>query len=145
MKKTNSRAKETLGPTQRQLRAGENIRHILVEVLARGEIHDPALKGVSLTIGEVRMSPDLKHANIFVSALGHKDAKVFADALNHASNYIRGLLARAIDSKFTPKLKFIGDESYDIALHIDELLANPKVSRDLEHPKFRLDIHNDDE
>ena len=71
MKKRNSQ-KETLGPTQRQLRAGENIRHILVEVLARGEIHDPALKGVSLTVGEVRMSPDLKHANIFVSALGHK-------------------------------------------------------------------------
>lgn len=139
MKKTNSRTKENLGPTQRQLRAGENIRHVLVEVMARGEIHDPALFGASLTIGEVRMSPDLKHANIFVSALGHSDAKAFADALNKASSFLRGRLAKAIDSKFTPKLKFIGDNSYDFAVQIDELLANPKVAQDLERPIYRLD------
>ncbi len=139
MKKTNSKSKENLGPTQRQLRAGENIRHVLVEVIARGEIHDPALHGVSLTIGEVRMSPDLKHANIFVSALGQVDAKSYAEALNKASSFLRGRLAKAIDSKFTPKLKFIGDNSYDFAVHIDELLANPKVAQDLERPIYRLD------
>lgn len=139
MKKTNSKSKENLGPTQRQLRAGENIRHVLVEVMARGEIHDPALFGVSLTIGEVRMSPDLKHANIFVSALGQTDAKIYAEALNKASAFLRGRLAKAIDSKFTPKLKFIGDNSYDFAVQIDELLSNPKVAQDLERPIYRLD------
>jgi ribosome-binding factor A len=138
MKKTNSRQKENIGPTQRQLRAAENIRHVLVEIVARGDIQDPALKGVSLTIGEVRMSPDLRHANVFVSALGQSDAKEYAQALNKASAYLRGQMARNLDSKFTPKLKFIGDNSYDIAMHIDELLANPKVSQDLAHPKFRL-------
>lgn len=137
MKKHSS--KDNIGPTQRQLRAGENIRHILVDVLARGEIHDPALKGVSLTIGEVRMSPDLKHANIFVSALGQENAKPYAEALNHASAFLRGLVARELDSKFTPRLKFIGDQSYDFAVSIDKLLEDPKVQQDLEHKKFHIE------
>lgn len=140
MKKTNSkRPKENLGPTQRQLRAGENIRHVLVEVMARGEIHDPALKGLSITIGEVRMSPDLRHANVFVSVLGDNDPEPIAKALNHATNFLRGRLAKAIDSKFTPKLKFIPDNSYDFAMSIDSLLSDPKVIQDLERPIFKIE------
>lgn len=139
MKKTNSKSKEALGPTQRQLRAGENIRHTMVEVLARGEIHDPALKGVSITIGEVRMSPDLKHANIFVSALAEGDVDAIAKALNHASGFLRGKLAKVIDSKFTPKLKFIPDTSYDFAMKIDGLLSDPKVLQDLERKPVKIE------
>lgn len=139
MKKTKSKAKETLGPTNRQLRAGENIRHVLVQILARGEIHDPNLKGISITIGEVRMSPDLKHANVFVSALGEQDPEPIAKALNHASTFLRVQMARELDAKFTPKLRFIPDKSYDVALKIDSLLANPRVQQDLERKHFTLD------
>lgn len=142
MKKRNSKNTEPRGPSQRQLRAAENIRHILVNIIARGEIHDPALQGVSITVGEVRMSPDLRHANIFVSALGDTDAKVIAAALNHASSFLRGQVAKGIDSKFTPKLNFIADNSYDFAVSIDNLLSNPHVVQDLEHKPF---VISDDE
>jgi ribosome-binding factor A len=139
MKKTKTKSKETLGPTNRQLRAGENIRHVLVQIIARGEIHDPNLKGISITVGEVRMSPDLKHANVFVSALGEQDPEPIAKALNHAAAFLRGQMARELDAKFTPKLRFIPDKSYDVALKIDSLLANPRVQQDLERKHFTLD------
>lgn len=145
---SNSRAKPSnreKGPTNRQLRAGENIRHILVSILARGEFNDPALSDVSITIGEVRMSPDLKHATIFVSSLGHSNNKNIADALNHAGAYIRGQVARELDSKFTPTLRFIGDDSYDFALKIDGLLAQPHVVQDLEHKPFLLEDEDSDD
>ena len=131
------------GPTQRQLRAGENIKHLLVEILARGEIHDPALRDISVTVGEVRMSPDLKHANIFVAPLAEGDAKAIALALDKASSFLRNKIAHKLDAKFTPKLKFIPDTSYDFAVKIDELLANPKVAQDLERAPVRID--NNDE
>ena len=127
------------GPTQRQLRAGENIKHVLVEILARGEIHDIALRDVSITIGEVRMSPDLKHANVFVAPLAEGDAKSIAAALDKAASFLRNKIASKLDSKFTPKLKFIPDTSYDFAVKIDELLAQPKVLQDLERPPVRID------
>lgn len=139
MKKRNSKSKETLGPTNRQLRAGENIRHVLVNIISRGEIHDPALQGISITIGEVRMSPDLKHANIFVSALGDDNPEIVAKSLNHAAAFLRGQVAHEIDAKFTPKLRFIADNSYDVALKIDGLLAQPHVQQDLERKNFTLD------
>lgn len=141
-KKEPRRAAPPTGPTQRQLRAGENIRHLIVEILARDEIHDPLILGASITVGEVRMSPDLRHANIFVSLLGDSDATLIAAALNHASAFIRGRMAKAIDSKFTPKLKFIADSSYDFASHIDELLAKPHVLQDLDRKPTKI---NDDE
>ena len=112
-----------VGPSQRQLRAGELVRHARVDILAREEFRDPALQGVSVTIGEVRTSPDLKHAVVFCSPLvGSSDAKAVADALNRASSFLRGKLGRQIDMKFTPQLRFLADQSYDEATAMDKLL-----------------------
>lgn len=141
--KRKSNNHETKGPSQRQLRFGENIRHILVEIFGRGEVHDVALQGISITVGEVRMSPDLRHANIFVAALGNSQAKEIAKALNHASGFLRNKLAQRLDAKFVPKLNFIGDDSYDFAVKIDELLAQPKVQKDLERKIFKLEDNED--
>lgn len=119
------------GPSQRQLRAGELVRHALVDILAHEELRDPDLKGVSVTIGEVRASPDLKHMTAFVSALGPADPRMIAAALGRCAGFLRGRLARMIDLRFTPELHFQPDVSYDEARHIDELLASPEVARDL--------------
>src|SRR5215203_4422345 len=131
---TQNKGRET-GPSQRQLRAGELIRHALVEVLREEQIAEPALAGVSLTVSEVRMSPDLKHAICFVEPLGAGvTGQATADivsALNRASKFLRGRLARQIDMKFTPDLKFIHDESFNSAAQMDRLFANPKVQADL--------------
>lgn len=111
------------GPSQRQLRAGELIRHALVDILAREEFRDPGLQGVTVTLGEVRTSPDLKHANIFCSALvGNDNPQEVAEALNRAASFLRGKLGRQIDMKFTPELHFIADKSYDDASAMDRLL-----------------------
>jgi ribosome-binding factor A len=118
-------------PSQRQLRAAELVRHALVEILAREDLRDPALQGVSITVGEVRASPDLKHMTAFVSALGPSDARELAAALTRCKGFLRGRLARMIDLRFTPDLHFQPDASYDEARHIDELLASPEVARDL--------------
>lgn len=120
-------------PSQRQLRAGELVRHALVDVLAREDLRDPDLQGVSVTIGEVRASPDLKHMTAFVSALGPTDPAIVARALTRCAGFLRGRLARVVDLRFTPELHFIADASYDEARHIDELLASPEVARDLKH------------
>jgi len=119
------------GPSQRQLRAGELVRHALVEIIAREDLRDPDLLGAAITIGEVRASPDLKHATAFVSALGPNDPQKIADGLTRCASFLRGRLARQIDLKFTPELHFQADISYDEARHIDELLASPQVARDL--------------
>ncbi len=118
-------------PSQRQLRAGEIVRHALVEILAREDLRDPDLQGVSITIGEVRASPDLKHMTAFVSALGPADPRAIATALTRCSAFLRGRLARQVQLRFTPDLHFQADGSYDEARHIDELLASPEVARDL--------------
>lgn len=122
---------QAAGPSQRQLRAGELVRHALVDILAREDLRDPDLKGISITVGEVRASPDLKHATAFVAALGAHDPKKIAAALGRISGFLRGRLARAVDLKFTPELHFIPDVSYDEASHIDEVLRRPEVARDL--------------
>jgi len=122
-------------PSQRQLRAGELIRHAVSDILAREDLRDPDLIGVIVTVGEVRCSPDLRHANIFVSPLGD-DSEAgrgkLAEALNRAAGFLRGRLGREIDMKFTPQLHFIADKSYDEATAIDRLLADPRVRRDLD-------------
>lgn len=118
-------------PSQRQLRAGEVVRHALVEILAREDLRDPELTGVSVTVGEVRASPDLKHMTVFVSALGPNDPAVIARALDRSAGFLRGRLARSVVLRFTPELHFQPDVSYDEARHIDELLASPAVARDL--------------
>ena len=119
------------GPSQRQLRAAELVRHALVEILAREELRDPALRGVSVTVGEVRASPDLKHMTAFVSSLGPSDPRGIADGLTRIAPFLRGRLAKLVDLRFMPQLHFQPDISYDEARHIDELLASPDVARDL--------------
>lgn len=124
-------------PSQRQLRAAELVRHALVEIIARENLRDPDLQGASITIGEVRASPDLKHMTAFVSALGPADPQSVAAGLTRCAGFLRGRLARAVDLRFTPELHFIADGSYDEARHIDELLASPEVARDLKHEDER--------
>lgn len=121
-------------PSQRQLRAGEIVRHALADIIAREDFRDPDLAGVLVTVGEVRCSPDLKHANVFVTPLGddtEEGRAKLASALNRASAFLRGRLGREIELKFTPVLNFIADKSYDEATAIDRLLADPRVRRDL--------------
>lgn len=129
--KRKSKGHEGHGPSQRQLRAAELVRHALVGIIAREEFRDPELLGVSITIGEVRASPDLKHMTVFVSALGPNDPQVIANGLTRSAAFLRGRLAREIDLRFTPQLHFQPDVSYDEARHIDDLLASPEVARDL--------------
>jgi len=119
------------GPSQRQLRAGELIRHALVEVLRTEDINDEALNGVSVTLTEVRMGKDLRHARCFVEPLGGADAPTVVKALNRHSKFLRGLLGRSIDMKFTPELTFVHDESFNEATRMEALFADPKVAQDL--------------
>ena len=122
-------------PSQRQLRAGEIIRHALADIIAREDLRDPDLTGVLVTVGEVRCSPDLRRAKVYVTPLGD-DSEAgrarLAGALNRAGAYLRGRLGREIDLKFTPDLHFVADKSYDEATAIDRLHTDPRVKRDLE-------------
>jgi len=119
------------GPSQRQLRAGELIRHSLVEILREEDISDPALTGVSVTVTEVRMSPDLRHATVFVEPLGGGRAAEVVEGLNRHAKFLRGRLGRTIDMKFTPDLKFLHDESFDEAQRMSRLFDDPRVRQDL--------------
>ena len=120
------------GPSQRQLRAGELVRHALVEIIRTETFVDPVLADTSITIGEVRVSPDLKQALCFVEPLGGVRADAVIEALNRASKFLRLRLGQSIEMKFTPALKFVHDDSFDTATHINKLLEDPKVKRDLE-------------
>ena len=119
-------------PTQRQLRAGEIIRHALTDILSREEFDDPALYGKSITITEVRVSPDLKNATAFAAPLGGVDMDKTIEALNRVAGFLRGRLSREIDMRYTPIMRFISDDSYDEARRIDALLSSERVRRDLE-------------
>jgi ribosome-binding factor A len=119
------------GPTQRQLRAGELVRHALVEILREEDFPDAALTGVSVTVTEVRMSPDLRHAAVFVEPLGGVRAPAVVEGLNRHAKFLRGRLGRSIEMKFTPDLKFLHDESFDEAQRMSRLFDDPKVRRDL--------------
>ena len=133
MSKPASRARRgPTGPSQRQLRAGELVRHALVDILRHETFTDPALTDVSVTISEVRASPDLKQAMCFVEPLGGEEAVAVIKALNRAAKFLRGRLGHNIEMKFTPALKFVHDDSFDAATHINELLADPRVRRDLQ-------------
>ena len=138
-----------LGPSQRQLRAGELVRHSLAEILREEDIQDPALAGVSVTVTEVRISPDLKHATCFVEPLGAgigaaKSDEVVA-GLNRASKFLRGRLGKLVDLKFTPALKFLHDESFDEASHINALFSRPDVARDLAAHEDADDAHGNED
>jgi ribosome-binding factor A len=121
-------------PSQRQLRAGELIRHALTDIFAREEFADPDLHGKSITITEVRASPDLKHATAFAAPLGGTDMGKTIEALNRAASFLRGRLSKEIDMRYTPQVRFVADDSYDEARRIDELLASPRVRKDLGQP-----------
>jgi ribosome-binding factor A len=119
------------GPSQRQLRVAEEIRHILARLLMRGELHDPALSGVSVTVSEVRISPDLKNATVFAMPLSGKGVEDVLRGLNRSAPYLRSLVAQEIQLRYAPSLNFIADKSFDEAHHIEELLRSERVRRDL--------------
>jgi ribosome-binding factor A len=120
------------GPSQRQLRVGELMRHALSEVLSRGEIHDPVLQTHVVTVPEVRMSPDLKIATCFVMPLGGKDQQEVIQALARNKRFLRGELAHRTNLKFAPDLRFRIDESFEEGSRIDRLLESDEVRRDVE-------------
>ena len=127
-----SRNKSRKGePSTRLLRVGESVRHVVSAVIARGDIQDEDLKGVSITVSEVRVSPDLRHAKAFVMALGGDTDDTVLKALNRNAAYIRGQMAKSLTMKYTPELKFLKDDSFDEASHIETLLKDPKVAKDL--------------
>ena len=119
------------GPSQRQLRAGELVRHALVDIFREEEINDPVLAGVSVTVTEVRMGPDLRHAMVFVEPLGGERAAEVVKALNKHAKFIRGHLGRMIDMRFTPDLHFRHDESFTEAARMNRLFEDPRVRQDL--------------
>lgn len=122
----------TGGPSLRLLRVGENVRHAIASILTRGEVQDPDLDGKSVTVSEVRISPDLRNATVFVMPLGGDPKGIITKALNRNTSFIRGAMSKVVHMKYMPRLMFKIDESFDEASHIDSLLRDPKVKRDLE-------------
>ncbi|MCW0197033.1 30S ribosome-binding factor RbfA [Sphingopyxis sp.] len=120
------------GPSVRVLRVGEQVRHVLSEILARGDVHDDVLASHPVSVTEVRMSPDLRHATVFVKPLLGRDEDAVIKALRTNTAYLQREVAHRIRMKYAAKLKFLPDESFDEASHIDKLLRDPKVARDLE-------------
>ena len=120
------------GPSQRQLRVGELLRHSLSEILTRGEVRDPDLEGVSVTVTQVKPSGDMRHATVFVEPLGGRNAKTIVAALNRHKGFIRGLMGKTIALKFTPELRFLEDTSFAEAEKIETLLKSSRVQRDLQ-------------
>ena len=115
----------------RLLKVGEQVRHILSELLMRGEVHDDVLAAHSVSVTEVRMSPDLRHAMVFVKPLLGAEEDVVVKALRTNTAYFQREVAGRLKLKYAPKLKFTGDESFDVAAKVEALLADPKVARDL--------------
>lgn len=129
MSKTNARA-----PSQRQLRVGEEVRHALANSLERGDVHDPELAGVAITVTEVRISPDLKNATAFVIPLGGiGDVEKIVRDLNRIKPFLRHCIAQSVHLRSVPNLTFVADTSFDEAGHINDLLHSPEVARDLSH------------
>ena len=122
---------QAAGGSQRQLRVGELIRHELADMLSRGAIHDPVVEAHMITVPEVRMSPDLRLATIYVMPLGGRDEKTVIEALDRNKRYVRGEIARRVNLKFAPEIRFRIDERFDEAERIEKLLRTPAVQRDL--------------
>ena len=118
-------------PSQRALRAGELVRHAVAEILVRGEVHDPVIETHLITVPEVRMSPDLRIATVYVLPLGGQDAAVVLAALDRNKRYLRGEIARRVNLKFAPDIRFRIDERFDEAERVERLLRSPQVRRDL--------------
>jgi ribosome-binding factor A len=122
------------GPEERSvrtLRVGEQVRHVLSEILQRGDVHDETLASHLVSITEVRMSPDLRHATVFVKPLLGKDEEAVLKALRTNTAYLQREVAHRVKMKYAARLKFLADESFDEGSHIDALLRTPEVARDL--------------
>lgn len=124
---------QSTGPSQRQLRVGELIRRTLGEIFSRDQIYDEALSGISITVGEVSMSADLKIANVFVSALGKKNSEKVVDALNVNKVDIRKIVTRNVKLKFSPELKFFSDTTFDNMDSIRSLFDRDEIKRDIQN------------
>lgn len=139
MKRRDRRAPEAgavpAGPSQRQLRVGEELRHAIAHALERGHFRDPALAGASITVTEVRVSPDLKSATAYVTPLGGANVEEVVRALQRASAYFRGEVARAVTLRYAPTITFAADTSFDYASRIHGILHRPEVARDLDAPE----------
>ena len=120
------------GGSTRSLRVGELVRHAVAEILSQGGVHDPVLESHLVTVPEVRMSPDLKLATIYVMPLGGRDEKLVLDALEHHKRFLRGEIAHRVALKFAPDIRFRIDERFAEAERIDRLLRSPAVQKDLE-------------
>lgn len=119
------------GRSVRLLRVGEQVRHVLSEVLARSDVHDDTLQSHLVSVTEVRMSPDLRHATVFVKPLLGQDEAVVLKALRTNTAFLQGEVARRVNTKYAAKLKFLPDESFDEGGRIDAILRSPKVAQDL--------------
>ena len=128
----------TEGPSQRQLRVGEVIRHSLADIFARGDLQDPLLRDTRITVSEVKVSPDMRHATAFVMKLGGGDMKPVLAALTRARGYLRHETGRALTTRNTPDLHFVEDTTFATADHISRILHSDEVRHDLEP-------HNEDE
>ena len=116
----------------RTLRVGEQVRHALADILARGDVHDETLAKHSVTVTEVRISPDLRHATAFVKPLLGRDEEAVLKALRTNTAYLQNEVARRVNARFAAKLKFLADESFDEGSHIEAVLRRPQVARDLD-------------
>src|SRR6195256_6971372 len=119
------------GGSQRQLRVGETVRHAIADILSQGSVHDPDLEGHIITVPEVRMSPDLRLATVYVMPLGGRDTDAVLAALERNKKYLRGEIAHHVNLKFAPEIRFRLDERFDEAERIEKLLRTPAVQRDL--------------
>lgn len=119
-------------PSQRQLRVGELLRASISEILTRRDVRDPVLQTNIITVSEVRVSPDLRNANVFIVPLGDVDQAAVIDALNRAKKHLKGEIARSVNLRFMPELTFRADTTFDYAQSVDAMLASPRVARDLQ-------------
>jgi ribosome-binding factor A len=119
------------GPSVRLLRVGEQVRHVLSDLLQRGDVHDNVLTSHPVSVTEVRMSPDLRHATVFVKSLLGRDEAAVLKALRTNTAFLQREVARAVRMKYAARLKFLADESFDEAGHVAELLRRPHVAQDL--------------
>jgi ribosome-binding factor A len=135
MPRHHQRREHSGGGSQRQLRVGELIRHELADMLSRGDVHDPVIETHMITVPEVRMTPDLRLATIYIMPLAGRDEKDVLAALDRNKRYIRGEIAHRVNLKFAPEIRFRIDERFDEAERIEKLLRTPAVQRDLTDDK----------
>ena len=127
-----TRDKGARAPSQRRLKVGELVRHALAEIFSRGEVLDEVIERHSLTVPEVRMSPDLKVATCYVMPLGGGEAVAVVKHLEQHKRFLRGEVAKRVSLRYMPELRFREDTSFEASSRIDELLASPEVARDLD-------------